>query len=233
MAMDKEKQKFLLVGVLGAVLLAIGVFQFATLGGESPRPARKTAESSEASEPAPALEVAPVAAPETPSESDQPPAFQGLYAARDPFAVVPLAPSLTPTPREETASAPPPTRTAPRRSEPSGPRGPESFDRSSIPPLDPLPGAAPNPGEGVALTPGTPLRNPDELPYTLCGVLLGDRPVAILRSDEGHQKMVPLGGKIDGRAQIVEISRGKVTIEHDGKREVLRMGGTPGAKESG
>ncbi len=90
-----------------------------------------------------------------------------------------------------------------------------------------LPEATPN-GGGVPLPNGAGQKMPsiDDFPYTVSGTVMGERPcVVITENGSGQQKLVPVGGSIDGDSQVVSISKGTVTVRHRGKTKSFPVGG--------
>ena len=72
---------------------------------------------------------------------------------------------------------------------------------------------------GGQLTPTTP----PEPAFRVVGILVGERPIAVFEDDGGNQRLVPLGGSIDGDTKVTKIEQGKVTIERHGKAKTLVM----------
>ena len=54
--------------------------------------------------------------------------------------------------------------------------------------------------------------------FVVKGVLLGRKPIAVLEDSNGNQRLVALGGSIDGDTRIVAIEEGGITVVHKGKR---------------
>jgi hypothetical protein len=143
------------------------------------------------------------------------------YPARDPFT-----PQSKVDPNAPTTTAPtPPTTTAPVARQPvasNSTRRPPPLG-GGYKPWEALPsgtgvGASSNPAAtGPILSKGAPLRQPDEFAYTLKGVLVGSHPMAVFEDDSGNQRLVPLGGSLDGDSKVVGIEKGKVRIRHRGK----------------
>jgi hypothetical protein len=133
----------------------------------------------------------------------------GPLNPRDPFEQGGATAAEAVTAQPVVGNTPPPAATSARRS-------------PSLPPLDPMGGSLAGPG-GVGLSPGQPLRQPGEFGYRVKGVVVGDRPVAILEDDGGNQRMVPLGGSVDGDSRVVGIEKGRVRIRHRGKDQTLTI----------
>lgn len=212
--MDNDKRKVLVLGVLGAALLGVGAFQLIPKG-----------------EPAPAASASKPASSAKPNKAEQeatepqPDLLANLAPSRDPFAPVslPLASGREVQPNPAPVPTPPPAqRVAPVRQ-----------PRVDLAPLSPLPGALPGGGGlgGVSVVPtDRPLRQPGEFAYSVVGVVVGEQPVVVLRADDGTQRMIPLGGGVDGDSRVLAIEEGRVTVQHRGKRLTLPVGGNSNAK---
>lgn len=227
MALDKDKKKVLIVGVLGVVVLGVGAFQL--LGG-----------SSEAPKPAVTKSAAKADAKTVDPDAEQKKEISKLVASslpqKDPFE-----PGTLPDD---------PTKVQPK-TEPEPPKAPtksplmrgtrRTGSNYSVPPVSPMVGQLPDPSgsigsgqpgpNGVGLQPGKPLRQPGEFAYSVNGVVLGNKPAAVFQDDNGNQRLVAVGGSVDGDSRVVSIERGKVTVQHKGKKLTLTMGGgTPVGK---
>jgi type II secretory pathway component PulC len=84
-------------------------------------------------------------------------------------------------------------------------------------------GGAIGAGGGAGLTQGAPLRQPGEFAYQVKGVIVGKKPMAVFEDDNGNQRLVPLGGSLDGDSKVVAIEKGKVRIRHHGKEKTLDL----------
>ena len=80
-----------------------------------------------------------------------------------------------------------------------------------------------------ALLPPAVHQGPD---YSVSGVIVGDHPAAVLVDSKGNQRLIRLGGSLDGDTKIVAISRGKVTLKSHGKTMTLTVGDNPTEKRS-
>jgi hypothetical protein len=164
----------------------------------------------------------------TPLEGTQAPELQPQLKLRDPFVrgALPADPNAL-QPAQPFAQKPvQPVQTGRR---PSPPRLARSGGRSIPPfnPVGPLPGAFPGGGGGgVEITPRAIPQPSDELGYTVSGVMLGNKPVAVFQDKSGGQRLVALGGSLDGDTKVVGIERGKVKVKLRGKTVTLSMGGT-------
>ena len=236
MAMDKEKQKIVIAAVLAVVVVGVGVFQVPGLMGGDQTPPKKASK-----EQAKNKDTDPLVNPNDEPEMKKGDVIATKYSARDPFAPVQLNGSPIPNPIQPTAnpdssknpeSAPKVTKSAPRST-----HGASGGGNISVPPL--LPGTPNGPsgpiaqtngggasigGGGTSLSPAPPLRQPGEPAYSLSGVVTGDTPMAVVRGDDGKEKIVRIGGSLDRDSKIVGISKGKIVVQTKSKRVILRMG---------
>ncbi len=242
--MNKQTKQLAIIGVLGAVLLAVGAFQFMTPVPVPPMPPDVQAEkanSEAATEPAavPAgapAEAVPAGAQEEPvSKAD--PIREALltYATsnaspRDPFKPAGSLATEMASPQGKVA----PANAAPVYGNPS-----ESESRPTrqspppqqVPPMDPLAGtlqggpqvALQSPGAGqsgvggpAAIDPRTFTGGPS---YKVKGILVGNTRMVVLEDAEGNQKLVPEGGSVDGDTTIVKIRDNTVKISTRGRRK--------------
>lgn len=166
-------------------------------------------------EPAPVKKEAPVAKVQ---EAPKPVANIGLIqlAARDPFKPgrLPGALDQQPTqPDEQPKQTPPPT---------------SEFGPNPGPGFNPMVPGVGEPGQngtapaGVAVEP--------MFKYTLVGVVMGDMPVAVFADATGNQRLITLGGSLDGDSKVVAIEKGKVTVKFQKDTLKLTIGGTASAK---
>ncbi len=209
--MKPEKQKLLIIGALGAVLVGVGAFQLIPRGSSSPAPKKAAATTAQKAE--------------TPEEKLQR-ELQGLVAGplpqRDPFA-----PQALPSEPKENVAVPQPPAPQPHRPRAHRARSESSAEPSGMPPLSPLIGQLPAigaPGQpGIGIEGAAPLRTPDEPAFEVKGVVLGAKPMAVFEDDKGRQRLVPLGGSVDGESRVVSIDRGRVKVKHRGKHRVLTV----------
>ena len=219
--MKDDKKKLVVIGALVAVLLGVGAFTF--LGGESaPAPvatetSKPTAEPSETKITQVDENGAPVVAEEaTPPKN---PLYAMELPQRDPFQA--SMSSADPYQQPARKPLPPVSRPTGRRS--SGGRSGGDY---TIPPYQPLSGSLPAAGGSVTLTQTGP--DPSEFGYSVSGTMTGGkRPVAVFTDSNGNQRMVPVGGSLDGDSRVVAVEKGSVTIEHRGKKQRLSLGGNP------
>lgn len=221
--MKDEKKKLMILALLAVVIVAVGAFQFVA-GSAPPPPAAEKKESK--------AEETPKAAEEEKPDVKNP-AYAMALPQRDPFKQPSLASTEPAPPTATPAPTPPPAANRPNRV-----RRPGGGRDISIPPFPidnsgSLPGAvsAPPPlpgtlgGGSVALTPTEPTMS-----YSVSGVIVGRRPAAVFTDGQGNQRLIPLGGSLDGDTKVVGIEKGKVTISHRGKKLQLELGGNPSAK---
>lgn len=206
MPLDKDKQKVLIVGVLAVVGLGIGAFQFLPKSEDAPAPKAKTQERvAKASEPAG-------------TQLEQSLSQLGRGVRKDPFAPGELP--LDPNARSAQSN-----QSSPQALQ-GGPRGLSG----RVPPMDPM-GSLPPGGaqQGVGLQP-SPAAAPTGPIYRLAGVINGDRPVAVIRDGSDNERLVAVGSQIDAETRLLAIERGRVVIQHRGKRMSLTLGGNDSGK---
>lgn len=137
------------------------------------------------------------------------PLLAANLAARDPFqepANVESAPKTTPAPQPATQQKP-----------------------------EPRPGPLPDVeirGNGFAgNAPLTVQAVPEaKFSFTLSGVMLGEKPMAVFTDAQGNQRLVLLGGSLDPDSQVVSISKDAVAIKFHGKNLRLTVEGNPNGK---
>ena len=210
----KDRKKLAVMIVLGIAVLGIGAFQFVNMSS-TPAPAPKVAEKAKEDE---------QNTPEQAAETTEPTQMVAdLYKVgmpvRDPFqeGTLPLAEGMAPPVTTPTPPVPNPVRRPVRHSYSPPPLG------GRLEPVNPN-------GSGLNISPGTPLKNPEEPSYSVSGVITGAKPAAVIVDGSGNQRLVTVGGSLDGDSQLVSVEKGKVTIRHKGKTHTLTVGGTPNAK---
>ncbi len=78
----------------------------------------------------------------------------------------------------------------------------------------------------MQVTPTGP--DPSAFGYTVSGTMTGgDKPVAVFTDSNGNQRLVPVGGSLDGDSKVISIEKGSVVIEHRGKKQRISQGGNP------
>ncbi len=214
--MNNEKKKTLLVTALAVVLIGVGAFQFVPKGASAAKSAPKTS----------AVKDDKKTDPNTQTAQNEPdPQQEALKAMvkdplpkRDPFQPGDLpevaAPTTVPTPPVAAPSQPNRTGT---------PHAGSGVITHPLPPVDPGRISGNFPSGNVTINPGAPLRTPGEFAYKVTGVISGPKPMAVFEDDGGNQRLVPVGGSIDGDSRVVGIENGKVHIRHRGKDQTLTL----------
>lgn len=236
--MNNDKKKTLVLSILGVALIGVGAFQFMPKGGSTP-PAAATGTdtptstgsaqttASDTTGTNPANGAAKAGGVEGAKKADAQREMliamgKGDLPKRDPFSPKGLLPE------PETAVIPTPQKTVVANKSGFSPRS-GGFSRppsmgGSVQPLDP--GVNPLAGStnsGIGLSSGAPLRQTGDFAYTVKGVIVGDKPMAVFEDDGGNQRLVPLGGSVDRDTKIVGIEKGKVRIRHRGKDKTLNL----------
>lgn len=228
-----EKQKIVVVAVLGVLVLGIGAFQLMPQGPAVPEGPRKSAWKP------------PVDKEETKLEAPRNPTVVGLLARRDPFDVPDYAKPKVPgtnepvAPPEKPSSLFKPDR--PRR-RPGRMDGRLRLDNpfaddgaSSLPDPDQMKVEPTKPPVDKNSTPTVAPVEPPKPPeptfdYTLSGVIVGRRSAAVLRDKQGNQRLVTVGGMIDGEATLIEVRQGSAIVDVRGKRMRIEVKGDTDAK---
>lgn len=223
-----DKKKILILGALFAVMIGVGAFQFVKSGDPAPAaPAEKKSEET------PAGDASATAEPKSSPDESQ----GGDKASGDPTVDPALIVAAKLDPRdpfdgrkwektEEVAPSVPPPAAAPKQPS-SASRPPRGISGAGFRPAGvPIEGVLPEAGAPVAGMPQGQLPSVEDFPYVVSGTVSGDRPVVILTDPAGKQKIVPVGGQVDGDSEIVSISNGKVTVRHRGKTKTVPVGGT-------
>ena len=86
-------------------------------------------------------------------------------------------------------------------------------------------------GTGGGFAPLT-VQPPAELKFafTVSGVMLGEKPMAVFTDAKGDQRLVMLGGSLDADSKVISIDKDAVTIKFHGKTIRLTVEGNPNAK---
>jgi hypothetical protein len=200
-----DKKKLTIIGALAVVLLGIGAFQF-TKASAPPAPPAVSSTQDDASK----ATSGDDATKEQPKAEQQNDLVKGAYAARDPFK--PLIDANAVPPQQELPK--PPTTPLTTRVA-TGKVFPPLF--GGIDKTGELPVA--NPG-GEALKPVVP-----EFPYRLAGIILGRKPAAVFVDSQGNQRLVELGGSIDGDTRLVGLDREHVVLRYKDHTKDLTLGG--------
>ena len=188
-----EKKKLAILGVLGATIVAVGAFQLVS-GGAEPQPVKQTKKV-----------VSPI-------KGDDKKEVKNALAmlelpARDPFKPAALAAINVPAPTAAQLGTLPLWAKANRKN-PAAELPPFQIDKS---------GSLPNPTVGPMIA-----TRPD-FGYGLSGVILGSRPAAVFTDGQGGQRLVPVGGSLDGDTRVMGIEKGAVTVSFRGK--TIRISG--------
>ncbi len=200
----KQMQQVVVLGVLFLAAIGYAAYQLLFTGATG----ASTKSPSETATEQPATNAEPQTTATTWLQTTEP--------ARDPFVVPPQFDNL----RQNQVQTSRQTRVA------SVP------NVSELPPMPVMPvsgGAVgvPSPAE----TPSGPTSQPETEPtITVTGVVVGEYPVAILRSEGGHQRIVQPGQQLEGGYVLRRVSRDGIVLEKDGKTVTLRPGGNPNAK---
>ncbi len=201
---DRNKQ--IVIGALLLVLLGIGGFQFMR-GGDTPTPAPKPEQKKE-----------PAKTDAKPAEDPvKNPEVSGDLAQRDPFHAVTLT---DPTVHEPTPTPAAPHTAPTRRFAPAPLPSGAGFQPMGVPGAD-----------KIALQPmASQEKKEPTFDYSLSGVVVGHKPVAVFKDSGGGQHLVPAGGSIDGDSSVVSVGDSEVYVKFRGKTLRLTMGGNPGGK---
>lgn len=236
--MPDEKQKLMVLGVLGVVVLGIGAFQLMPSGPSTP------------AGPKPSGWKPPVAVEQKGPEPVKNPTVVAMLPRRDPFDVpdeyrakdqIPetVTPAIDST---RTPELPKPVESSerPRRRRPGSLRGRlplDPFGEDEGP--EQLPAASnlkverekTNSNAATTVPPVEPPKPPEPtFDYTLSGVIVGRRSAAVLRDKQGNQRLVTAGGMIDGEATLIEVRPGAAIVDVRGKRMRLEVQGDSNAK---
>jgi hypothetical protein len=213
---NDKKRTFVLLGLAG-ILLAVGAFQ--VVGGLGKAEIKVT-------------KAAPKSRPAKEAEPKQDPGPNELLALAHPALPPrdPFLPQVVEQEAEPEQSAPAPSLGGPRQANASQAvraEAPRPAPMTGAAPLEPLPlGALPAsgiPAGQIKLSKAAPLRQPDEFGYSVKGVIVGRKPLAVFEDSQGNQLLVPVGGSVGSDAKLLGIERGKVKIRHRGKDKTLAL----------
>ena len=199
--MNREKKQFVVIGVLVALVLGVGAFQF-TRQNEAPAPLPKN-EKAVAKTDVGTAKISPLKYPE----------LMPLHP-KDPFETAPfIAGSKAPEPVSKAPVSVPgsalnkPSRTAVEGTLPRDFR----FD-----------------GPLVAGGKPEPLAPPKQVfGYTLIGITEGAHPTAVFDDGKGNQQLVEAGQGIGPSATVLSISRGRVRVKFNEETLTFNVGGNP------
>ncbi len=227
-----DKKKLMVLGAMAAVLLAVGAFQFM---GSGPAPKPVTAEAGQEK---PKDGAASEVASKDPKMEEDPVRAQILdllnptVSTRDPFMPSgQIAQDMTPPANPDTSQKPIP---APSTSGGGSRRGGSNFDSEGFKPWGPptLQGelnpngpklvAAPS-GNNTGSPNGGSAQSPDEFGYKVKGIIEGKTKMAVFEDQAGNQKLVPVGGSVDGDSVVEDVVDGKVKVKHRGKSKNIKI----------
>lgn len=207
--MKDDKKKLLVLGVLVLVMLAVGAFTF--LGGKKSAPVATTATTDEGTTVVDDAENAEVTEEEDPNGLR--PELSGMiastYSPRDPFEIPSGADLRGTKPQPKPEPEQPKTQNRP------------ATHTQQTPPLNPLGlgGNLPSLGDsgpGLPIIPAGPT-------YKVKGILIGKKSIVVFEDEGGNQKLVPIGGSVDGDTKVTNIEKGKVTVIHKGEKKTLTL----------
>ncbi|MBS1716935.1 MAG: hypothetical protein JSS72_04295 [Armatimonadetes bacterium] len=215
--MNGEKKKLVIVGALFFLMIGVGVFQFTKSDGSKAATSTKVKSDDKA-----------VAVTEKKADDSGPknPQVAALLPKRDPFKTEPIGdgPRIDPVPPTSSPAANsqqsrPLTRPSILGAGPDPMVGKLPDPSRQVPPLNPAAGSQP----------GMPKEEVKPM-FTLNGVLIGERTVAVISDSEGHQRMVAVGAKLDKETRVVSIQKNKVTIRTGNRTTTLSAGGNDNGK---
>lgn len=204
-----DRKQLQQVIVLGALFLAaIGYAAYQMLVAGSTGASTKSSATTASAQPAKEAE----------QQTTAPPWFNSSEPARDPFVIPAQFDNLKQTQVQNSRPAPP--RVAP------------SPNIGALPPMPVVPVSG---GAGSTSPPANaqpaPEPQPEQEPsIAVTGVVVGEYPVAILRSGNGGQRIAQPGNRLEGGYVLRMVSREGIVLEKDGKTVTLRPGGNPNAK---
>lgn len=229
--MNKQTKQLAIIGVLGAVLLAVGAFQFMAPTPVPPLPpdhaANPGGEAPASGGDASSAQASPEGGQES-VEAKSDPIREALlsYATsnaspRDPFK---------PSGSLAVEMAQPQGKVAPASAAPvyGNPQEGRSAPPPKVQPMNPMEGSlaggpqvglqAPGAGQapGGFVDPRTFAGGPS---YKVKGIIVGNTRMVVLEDAEGNQKLVPEGGSVDGDTTIVTVRENKVKISTRGRRQ--------------
>lgn len=201
----KQMQQVIVLGVLFLAAMGYAVYQlfFAGSTGASTKGSATTTSTTQA------------AGSEQEQQTTEPPWLSSAEPARDPFVVPPQFDNL----RQNRSQS---VRTA-------STRVPPAPNISALPPMPVMPVSGSNSTPSADQTTSAPQPEP-EVNIAVTGVVVGERPVAIVRTGGGDQRIAQPGTQLEGGYILREVSRDGIVLEKDGKTVTLRPGGNPNAK---
>ena len=233
--MQDDKKKLTVLATLGVLLLGLGAFTLMPQGSSAPPGPQKSGWKP----------------PEEPKEEAvEPPRNPTVVAAlprRDPFEIPGYAREKEPPPQnvapepEKANQIPSPNYQGRRRPRGLGGRlnigsiGEEFGDPlpptgNQVEPARPNVGGPDSGTEPTVAKVETPPPPEPTFDYSLNGVILGRRPAAVLRDKQGNQRLVTVGGMIDGDSTLIEVRQGAAIVDVRGKRRRIELNGDSDAK---
>lgn len=207
----KQMQQVIVLGVLFLAAIGYAAYQLFFTGstGASTKSSATTTSTSRSAE------------GEQEQQTTEPPWLSSTGPARDPFVVPPQFDNLKQSRSQSvrTASA----------------RIPPAPNISALPPMPVMPVSGNNTPPGGNSAPSgyqtASASQPEPEPgIVVTGVVVGERPVAIVRAEGGSQRIAQPGNQLEGGYILREVSRDGIVLEKDGKTVTLRPGGNPNAK---
>lgn len=230
--MKNDKQKYIVLGALGVVIIGVGAFQVVSSNSAPPpAPVKEAKAETSTSEGSENTAVKSLSAEYASDQGDEDIAensettakdpMQQLYSmnlgTRDPFDTIVALPITDPA----AAKANPGPKTTSGSNWKGGPTMP-------VPPFDPMQGSLPTVGN--APNGQMPPMNlaPQGPAYSVAGVIHGEKSAAVISDAQGNQRLVKEGQAIDGDARVISVQKNKVVIrKQDGKTITLKVGGNP------
>jgi hypothetical protein len=203
--MTKDKKQILVLGVLFAVILAVGAFQF--MGGSKPKTTAKEDDKKSDSK-----DVVAQKDVKDPTEKAVEQLFMGALVSRDPF--VPQAVIID----EPEGQLDDPNKTGGLIQRPDPMQGGNNGGGTTGGPVDVYhPPVDPN---QVGLQPTDTPRDA----WSLRGVMAGRKVIAILEDHKGKQFLVKEGDTFnDGHTTVLSITKTHVELMHNGKVTTLAL----------
>lgn len=226
MPMD-EKQKMMILGGLGVVLVGAATWQFVFKHDEpvAPPPVAAKAAPGLVGDPTDPMNPAP-AAPKDPIKN---PGVAMNLARRDPFAMPdPTVRRLKALDPANAIQPPPPmpvTRLNVNSHTRTNPDGSLVLNGQGGPGL-PSPAGSGGPidvGGPAGVEPPVVVVHPP-FGYTVVGIVLGRVPAVVLADGAGNQKLVTEGSAIDGDSVVRSVGQNKVIVSYFGKTVSLPVG---------
>lgn len=203
--MNRDKKQLVVVGVLVAVVLSVGAFQFMRKPDAAPVASTKKSTTADGKN---AEGVAKVEGPKYPTLLP--------LAPKDPFEIAAfVAVGTTPPPK-------PLAKPTGGTGIPAGPKG-VLIDASKG--SDTTSGQTGPIGLVPPMVPPKPVFG-----YTLIGIVNGAHPMAVFDDGKGNQQLVEIGQGIGPSATILTISRGKVRVKFNLETLEFNVGENPNAK---